>query len=178
VSPVIFFADIFSGWSSIKPIYDNNVNVSAGSINAEIPNKIDHYLFYTTGKLMNMEINLTNISKDFIKSYQKKEVIFQEGSVGYEMYVIVSGKIRITARSNSKKDKLIRVLEPGNFFGEMALVDSSPRSAAAISDEENTKLVEIDQEKFMYLVSQQPAFALVIMEALCRRIRSLTNQIV
>ena len=125
-----------------------------------------------------MEINFTNIGKDFIKTYQKNEIIFQEGSVGYEMYVIVSGKIRITAHSNSKKDRLIRVLEPGEFFGEMALVDSSPRSATAISDEENTELIEIDQEKFMYLVSQQPAFALVIMEALCRRIRSLTNRIV
>jgi CRP/FNR family cyclic AMP-dependent transcriptional regulator len=127
---------------------------------------------------MIMEINLTNISKDFIKSYQKTEIIFQEGSVGYEMYVIVSGKIRIIAHSNSKEEKLIRVLEPGDFFGEMALVDSSPRSASAISDEENTELIKIDQEKFMYLVSQQPAFALVIMEALCRRIRSLTNRIV
>jgi CRP-like cAMP-binding protein len=125
-----------------------------------------------------MENNLTNISKDFIKTYHKDEIIFQEGSIGYEMYVIVSGKIRITAHSNYKKDRLIRVLEPGEFFGEMALVDSSPRSATAVSDEENTELIEIDQEKFMYLVSQQPAFALVIMEALCRRIRSLTNRIV
>jgi len=63
-----------------------------------------------------MEINLTNISKDFIKSYRKTEIIFQEGSVGYEMYVIVSGKIRIIAHSNSKEEKLIRVLEPGDFF--------------------------------------------------------------
>jgi CRP-like cAMP-binding protein len=125
-----------------------------------------------------MEINVTNIGKDFIKTYHKNEIIFQEGSIGCEMYVIVSGKIRITAYSNSKEERLIRVLEPGGFFGEMALVDSSPRSATAVSDEENTRLIEIDQEKFMYLVSQQPAFALVIMEALCRRIRSLTNKII
>jgi len=123
-------------------------------------------------------MDVTSIGKDLIKKYRKNEIVFQEGSVGYEMYLIVSGKIRITAHANSKNDRIIRVLEPGDFFGEMALVDSSPRSATAISDEKNTKLIEIDQEKFMYLVSQQPAFALVIMEALCRRIRSLTNQIV
>ena len=125
-----------------------------------------------------MEIDVNSIGKDFIKKYRKNEIIFQEGSVGYEMYVIVSGKIRITAHSDSKNEKIIRILESGDFFGEMALVDSSPRSATAISGEKNTKLIEIDQEKFLYLVSQQPAFALVIMEALCRRIRSLTNQII
>jgi len=67
---------------------------------------------------------------------QKDETIFQVGSVEYEVQVIVSAKIRIIAHNNSEKEKLIRVLEPGDFLGEMALVDSSPRSTTTISNED------------------------------------------
>lgn len=125
-----------------------------------------------------MDKSLSAVNKNFIKNYHSNDIVFKEGSVGYEMYVIVSGKIRITAKSGTGEDKFVRLLDKGDFFGEMALVDSSPRSATATVYEENTKLIPIDQEKFIYLVSQQPAFALVIMEALCRRIRSLTNELI
>jgi CRP-like cAMP-binding protein len=59
----------------------------------------------------------------------------------------------------------------GDFFGEMSLVDLSPRTATAKALEDDTRLVAIDQAKFLYMVGQQPAFALTIMHALCRRIR-------
>jgi hypothetical protein len=53
----------------------------------------------------------------------------------------------------------------------MSLVDLSPRTATAKAVEDDTRLVAIDQAKFLYMVGQQPAFALTIMHALCRRIR-------
>jgi CRP-like cAMP-binding protein len=106
----------------------------------------------------------------FIKSYQKSDVIFEENSRGDEMYIIHSGKVRLTTRAPGRMVELATI-GPGEFFGEMALVDAAPRTAMAIADEDDTRLIAVDQGKFLYLVSQQPAFALIIMSALCKRIR-------
>ena len=73
--------------------------------------------------------------------------------------------------------KLLANLEAGNFFGEMALVDDSPRSATAIVDEDNTQLVVLDQNRFTYLLLHQPDFALLVMGTLCQRLREANKAI-
>jgi len=112
----------------------------------------------------------TSAFRKFIKAYQKSEVIFEENAPGSEMYVIHSGKVRLATRKMGREVTLA-TLGTGEFFGEMALVDSSPRTATAIAAADNTRLITLDQDKFLYLVGQQPAFALTIMHELCRRIR-------
>jgi CRP/FNR family cyclic AMP-dependent transcriptional regulator len=108
--------------------------------------------------------------KKFINIYQKSEVIFEENNLGREMYVIHSGKVKISTRA-SGQEVVLAILGPGEFFGEMALIDNSPRSATAIAEENQTQLIVLDQAKFIYLISQQPAFALTVMHVLCQRIR-------
>ena len=56
----------------------------------------------------------------------------------------------------------------------MSLVDNSPRSATAIAAED-TRLIVLDEAKFLYLVRQQPEFALVIMQKLCETLRRVTD---
>jgi CRP/FNR family cyclic AMP-dependent transcriptional regulator len=112
----------------------------------------------------------TSAFRKFIKAYQKSEVIFEENAPGSEMYVIHSGKVKLATRKMGREVTLA-TLGTGEFFGEMALVDSSPRTATAIAAADNTRLITLDQDKFLYLVGQQPAFALTIMHELCRRIR-------
>jgi len=107
----------------------------------------------------------------FIRDYQDSEVIFEENSLGDEMYVISSGKVRLSTAAGGREVVLAN-LGSGEFFGEMALVDAAPRSATATAMENNTKLVVLDQTKFLYLVGQHPPFALVIMRVLCERIRT------
>jgi len=108
--------------------------------------------------------------KKFIKVYQKSEIIFEEKSFGEEMYIIHSGKVKIT-RKKEGQEVVLANLGPGEFFGEMALVDSAPRTGTAIVEDDNTRLITLNQSTFLYLIGQQPAFALTIMHTLCKRMR-------
>ncbi|UCH50660.1 MAG: cyclic nucleotide-binding domain-containing protein [Chloroflexota bacterium] len=111
------------------------------------------------------------VPQKFVKSYQKSEVIFSENSLGEDMYIVYSGKVGLYAQAGPGHRKLLAVMKAGDFFGEMALVDDSPRSATAIAEEGDTKLLVLDKNKFTYLLRHQPDFALVVMGKLCRQLR-------
>lgn len=113
----------------------------------------------------------------FIKVYRKSEVIFEEGSSGNEMYIVCSGRVKLYSEPKRGRRTVLAVLKPGEHFGEMALIDGSPRSATAIALQDNTRLVVMDKAKFLYLVSQQPEFAVAIMETLSQRIREANLQL-
>lgn len=113
----------------------------------------------------------------FIKFYRKSEVIFEENDIGNEMYIVCSGKVKLYAKLRDERRAFLAVLKPGDHFGEMALLDRSPRSATAVAMTDNTALVVLDKPKFLYLVQQQPDFAFTIMETLSKRIRDTNAQL-
>jgi CRP/FNR family transcriptional regulator, cyclic AMP receptor protein len=106
-----------------------------------------------------------------INEYSVDEVIFEEGSTGRELFVVLEGKIDIVKISGAHKTVIV-TLGKGEFFGEMAVIDGSARSATAISAAPNTRVMRINHARFVYLVSQQPAFALMVMDALSKRLRA------
>lgn len=80
----------------------------------------------------------------FSRTYSKSEVVFNENTQGNEMYIIYSGKVKIyKEREPGKRPMLLATLRAGEFFGEMALVDLSPRSATAIAAEDNTAMTTL-----------------------------------
>jgi CRP-like cAMP-binding protein len=115
--------------------------------------------------------------KKFLKTYRESEVIFEEGSFGSEMYVLRSGRVKIYRTLEGRTIELANISKVGDFFGEMALVDNSTRSASACALEDDTRLIALDKDKFLFLVSQQPTFALVIMHVLCEKVRSLSGSL-
>ena len=106
-----------------------------------------------------------------INEYDVADVIFEEGSTGRELYVVLDGKIDIVKDSGATRTTIV-TLGKGEFFGEMAVIDGSSRSATAIAAAPKTKVMRINHARFVYLVSQQPAFALMIMDALSKRLRA------
>jgi CRP/FNR family cyclic AMP-dependent transcriptional regulator len=106
----------------------------------------------------------------FMRVFRSSEVIFHEETHGDEMYIICEGNVRLTTKAEGREE-VLGVLSPGDFFGEMALVDATPRSATATAVDDVTQVIVLDQTKFLYLVAQQPPFALYIMHGLCRRLK-------
>lgn len=111
-----------------------------------------------------------------ISTYKNNDVIFQEGTRGREMYVVYSGKVQITKKDSSGIDKILSILDPGEIFGEMALIDQELRSATATAVEDDTKLIALDRARFMYLLRYEPEFGLIILEILCQRVREKNIQ--
>jgi CRP-like cAMP-binding protein len=112
----------------------------------------------------------------FIREYQQGEIVFEEGATGREMFIVHTGRVRISMKG-SDREHLLAVLGPGEVFGEMALVDAAPRAATAKAEDNDTNLVVVDQAKFFYLIIQQPAFALTLLQILARRIRELEREL-
>ena len=119
---------------------------------------------------------IAGLSK-FRQSYRKSEVVFKEGSTGSEMYLIHSGRVLLSVQQNETQEVPLAVLNPGDFFGEMALVDDSPRSATASAVEDDTELIVMDRARFLFMVRQQPEFALSLMHTLCRRLRDMDKRL-
>jgi CRP/FNR family cyclic AMP-dependent transcriptional regulator len=106
-----------------------------------------------------------------INEYGVDEIIFEEGSTGRELFVVLDGQVEI-AKVDGPDKTVIVTLGKGEFFGEMAVIDGSARSATAIATTPDTRVMRINHARFVYLVSQQPAFALMVMDALSKRLRA------
>jgi CRP/FNR family cyclic AMP-dependent transcriptional regulator len=101
-----------------------------------------------------------------VRTYKAGDVIFQQGDPAEELFIIKSGKVEIRL-GNRLLDTLLEVC----IFGEMALVDHSPRSATAVALTDAT-IVPVDEKQFLFLVSQTPHFALNVLRVLAQRLRA------
>ena len=108
------------------------------------------------------------------KKLESGEVLFNEGEKGDVMYLIREGKIKIT-KGKDEDEKVLAVLKEGDFFGEMAIIDGSPRSAGAIAAS-TVSLLVIDKETFRSKIKENPLIEYVL-ETLSRRLRTTDEQI-
>jgi CRP-like cAMP-binding protein len=104
--------------------------------------------------------------KDLL-SFSAGQVIFSEGDPGDVMYGVAAGEVDILVQGN-----LVETASPGTIFGEMALVDDSPRSATAVA-KSDCSLATIDERRFLYMVENTPFFALQVMRRMASRLRRL-----
>ena len=109
-------------------------------------------------------INLFDNSRH-IQEFEPGKTIFEEGTPGDFMYVILDGEIEVRVRH-----ELIEVLGPGEILGEMALIDTNPRSATAVA-KSKCRLAFVDERSFLFMVEETPSFALHVMRVLAHRLR-------
>lgn len=111
----------------------------------------------------------------FGRSYSKGTVLFREGDKGDEMYVIQSGRVQISMNIRGI-DRTLTVLEPGEFLGEMALLNNKPRSATATLIEDSRLLV-IDEKTFEAMIRGNSEIALRMIKKLSARLQEADDQI-
>ena len=103
--------------------------------------------------------------------YQAGASIMKEGQAGIYMYVVKEGRVTIAIR-----DKVVEVVGPGGTFGEMALVDQSPRVASGTADV-YSELLTVDRASLLEAVKSQPAFAMAMLKAVVERLRHMNAQL-
>ena len=104
----------------------------------------------------------------FAKTYEPGEVIISEYEPGDSFYLIQSGRVQLVQCVNGSK-KNLDVLKPGEFFGEMAILDNSPRSATCMAAG-RVKCLEFNKENFELLITGNPQMALLLLKLFCKRI--------
>ena len=110
------------------------------------------------------------------ESYPKNAEIMAEGDRSSGLYILLSGKVKVVLRSEEGKEIILAILNPTEFFGEMALLDEAPRSADIITMAPTTVLV-IAKQEFKSWLQRQPEMAFEIIKTLAQRLREADQKI-
>jgi CRP/FNR family cyclic AMP-dependent transcriptional regulator len=110
------------------------------------------------------------------RTFPKDTVVFFENDEGDSFFMILSGRIKVTILGDDGREVILSMLSPGDFFGEMALLDDEPRSATAIAVEE-TELLSLQRSDFESVVAAKAGISSALIKVLSARLRRANHQI-
>lgn len=110
------------------------------------------------------------------KSYPRGRTIVAEGEPSQSLYILLSGRAKVQRSDSEGKEVILAVIGPREFFGEMSLIDDSPRSASVITIE-SCDFMAINKDSFKAMLAQSPDIAMQIMRGLVRRLREADKKI-
>jgi CRP/FNR family cyclic AMP-dependent transcriptional regulator len=109
---------------------------------------------------------IQGLGQQAVVRYEKGKIIMVAGQVGALMYVVTEGRVGISIRG-----AVVDRVGPGGMFGEMALIDQSPRAANAVA-ETDCSLLAINRNVFLNLVKSEPSFGIALLSAMAERLRN------
>ncbi len=109
------------------------------------------------------------LPRSALMRYPQGTIIMKEGQVGVYMYVVKSGRVAIAIGTN-----IVEVVAAGGAFGEMAVIDQSPRTARA-GAVEDSQLLAIDRPTLLDAVKREPAFAMAMLRGIAERLRHMKS---
>jgi CRP/FNR family cyclic AMP-dependent transcriptional regulator len=110
------------------------------------------------------------------RSYPKGRTIVSEGEPSQSMYILLAGRAKVQRSDSEGKEVILAVLGSGEYFGEMSLIDDSPRSASVITLE-SSEFIAVSKEAFKAMLAQSPDMAMSVMRGLVRRLREADMKI-
>lgn len=110
------------------------------------------------------------------RKFPRDAVIYEDGSIGDYMYIIQEGQVKVTKMSEDGREKILEILGPGDFHGEMALLDRAPRSAS-VKTTTPCVLLALSRQDFLGLLKQNHEVTLELIRVLARRLRETDEQI-
>ncbi len=105
-----------------------------------------------------------------LRTFKKKSFVILENEIGKMFYIIYSGRIKITKIGLNGNEVILSILESGDFFGEMSIIDNIERSANAMTISD-AQLLAINDRDFMYFVRNYPNFAINLLKTFTIRLR-------
>ncbi|MCK5266976.1 MAG: Crp/Fnr family transcriptional regulator [Spirochaetes bacterium] len=114
-----------------------------------------------------MNLN-ANMFEKFGVVFTPGQVVFLEYEPGDGFYVIQSGRVKIS-KVVKENEKMLDILEPGDVFGEMAIIENAPRSATAVAMD-HVKALSFNKQNFEMLLQSNPAMALKLLKIFAKRI--------
>ena len=122
--------------------------------------------------------DLTSLAKSCVeRSYKAGQTLVKQGDSGVGLYMIVSGKVKILKETINGETLEIAVQGPGDFFGEMTVLDNAPRSASIIAIE-NTECLLLTSWDFRARLEVHPEIALDILPIVVKRFRETNEKLV
>ncbi len=110
------------------------------------------------------------------KPVPKGTVMFTEGQDGDSLYLIETGRVKVFIGDEDGREIILKILGPGDFFGEMALIDKQPRSASVSTLESSTFRI-LSHQAFEICIEKAPRIAAIVMHALAKRLRDADRKI-
>ncbi|MEP7157980.1 MAG: Crp/Fnr family transcriptional regulator [Chloroflexota bacterium] len=110
------------------------------------------------------------------RRFRRGEVIFHQGDPGDSLHIVASGAVKIVLPSAEGEEAIIATLRPGDFFGELALLDGAPRSATATALEQTDTLV-LPRQVFAELLDTLPGLRDALLSGLAHELRRLTGHV-
>jgi CRP/FNR family transcriptional regulator, cyclic AMP receptor protein len=111
-----------------------------------------------------------------LRPFRRTEVIFRKEDPGTHLYLVLEGAVKIALPGEFGQEALVAIMRPGDFFGELALFDRSPRSASAVALED-TRAALLAGEDFLSFLERHPSAVRVVLESLARTIRRLSDRV-
>ncbi len=108
-----------------------------------------------------------------VQSFSKDSIILSEKEAGSALFIIISGKVKISRISEEDNDKevILALLNPSDFFGEMSLLDGLERSATATAMDDS-KIFIIQRNDFLQLLNDNPDVSIALLQELTQRLRA------
>lgn len=110
------------------------------------------------------------------KKYKKGNIIVLEQEMGAALFVIISGKVKVVRTDEEGREVILSIFGPGEFFGEMSLLDGLARSATVVATAK-AELFMIHRREFLDLLHEYPAVAISLLAELTKRLRKADSQI-
>lgn len=111
-----------------------------------------------------------------VRTISRGNVIFYEDDPGTSCYVLLAGKVKIVVNADDGREHILGMLQGGDFFGEMSLIDGQSRSASAICVEDVTT-VTIQRDEFLKLLRSNPELTLKLLVTLSQRLRAADRNV-
>lgn len=153
--------------------------MTTNSSSAQFGSRLDrHAVLRAHAFFKGLAENIVNelATRAIVRQLDKSAVLFRKGDAGTALFAVLSGGIRISVPSAEGSEAVFNLMLPGDIFGEVAVLDGSPRSADAVAIELSTVMV-LERRDFMPLLRAHPDLALRFIEILCRRLRQTSEQV-